>query len=308
MSENKLDYPDAHLLPEIYNYISYREYLIDFVKTLRLHNKKRNSFRRINEVLGTGNDHGYIQKLLGLNEECNSKSSTRNTVKNITDTFIMRFSNDLLHLDNEKNEYFITMVRYEQTTLETEKNKLYQELCRLNDSAPTLITPDEYKLFRSWYMLALRVILDVVDYPAGGETVASIGEKMNPPISETKVTEAIGLLLKTGMIAEDDNGNYRPTDKRITTGTDADAKIIKDWQHDYFKIALKTFHQTGTLKPSYWTNTISCSRSCIDQIETLTKDFIKQIDLLVCSEKKKPEVVYHMNLQVFPLLKEKPLC
>ena len=301
MSENILDYPDKHNLPDIYNYISYREYLTDFVMTLRVYNKKQNSFRRINEVLGTGNDHGYLQKLLGLNEQWIKSYG----VKNITDNFIMRFCNNLLYLDEEKTEYFITMVRHEQTTLESEKQKLYQELCRLNNSAPTLITPDEYPLFKVWHILALRVILDVIDYPAGSETTATIAERMNPSVSEKEVADAIDYLLKTDMIAKDNDGNYRPTKKRITTGTEAGAKIIKEWQHEYFKLALKTFHESGPLKPSYWTNTISCSKECIEQIEALSKEFIKQVDLRVCSEKKKPEVVYHINLQIFPLLKEK---
>lgn len=300
MPDTILDYPEYHLLPDIHEYISYREYLVDYLKALWTHNPKRNSFRKINEILGTGNDHGYVQKLLGVNKEWQRSGSG----KNLTDVFIMRFCKDLLLLDEEKTEYFITMVRYDQTTLNAEKQKLYQELCRLNNSVPILIPPEEYPLFQSWYILALRIILDVVDYPAGGETITSIARRINPAVSEKEVAGAIDCLHKAGMIAEDENGNLRPTEKRITTGNEARARIIREWQYDYFKIALQTFHKTGRLKPSFWTNTVSCSKKCVEEIDSLAKEFIKQVDMLVCSEKEKPETVYHINLQIFPLLKE----
>jgi uncharacterized protein (TIGR02147 family) len=272
-------------IPDIFEYINYRNYLNDYYK-----------FRKVQEP---GFTHTYICFQLG---QVRSKGYFNNVVKgrtNVTTTFVNRFI-ELLELKAKEANYFRTLVNYNQTVCPAEKEFYFEQIIGLNKTPFRIIEKNIYQFYKEWYHGAIRALLDVIDYD---DDLKKVTEHLYPSITLKQARESIALLKDLCLIQKNSSGFWKPTEKIIATGELIRDELIRQYQMKCCSLAqsviaddLKQTHRNITM-------TISVSDDAYDKIINRLMGTKTEIRSIVSRDEKKATKVCHLNLNIFPMSK-----
>jgi uncharacterized protein (TIGR02147 family) len=274
MNEKKID---------IFAYIDYRKYLQDYYA--------------MKKACDPGFTHTYICYRLGQE---NAKSYFNNIVKarmDVTSTFIDRFIK-LLELNADESRYFRALVNYNQTTSAHEKEFFFDQLVRLNNTPRRLIDKNTYEYYKEWYYSAVRAVLDIIDFQ---NDYKSLANRLFPQISVKQAKEAIELLKQLEMIAENDEGFWKPTDKVISSGNLIQDELIKQFQMKCLEHAKNVLACDSDQAHRNITLTISLSDEAFCSVSEKIQQFKSEIRTIVQKDEKPASRVYHINVNLFPM-------
>lgn len=269
--------------PDIFTYIDFRKYLQAYY-----------SFRK---NIDKGFTHSYICRRLG---QKNAKSYFNNVIKgraNVTSTFIDRFIN-VLELQHEEAIYFRALVNYNQTTSPNEKEFFFDQLVRLNRTPYHVMDKNVYAYYSEWYHSAMRALLDIVNFKNNYKQLAN---RIFPPITIKQARDSITLLKDLEIVAKNDKGYWKPTDKAIVTGDFIKDAVVKQFQMkclDHAKNIIANDYVTGHRNI---TLTISASEKARERISARINQFKTEIRSIIHKDDLPPVKVYTLTLNFFPM-------
>lgn len=269
--------------PDIFAYIDFRKYLQDYYAMRKCYDP--------------GFTHTYICHRLGQE---GAKSYFNNIVKarmDVTSTFIDRFIT-LLELDADESRYFRALVNFNQTASAHEKEFFFDQLVRLNNTPRRLIDKNTYEYYKEWYYSAVRALLDIIDFK---NDYKSLANRIFPQISLKQAKETIALLKQLGMIAENENGFLKPTDKVISSGNLIQDELIKQFQMKCLEHAKNVLACNSDQAHRNITLTISLSGEAFDSVSERIQQFKSEIRTIVQKDEKPASRVYHININLFPM-------
>jgi uncharacterized protein (TIGR02147 family) len=270
-------------IPDIFNYIDFRKYLEDYYS----------SRKRVDK----GFTHLHICNRLG---QKNAKSYFNNVIKgrtNVTPTFVDRFIS-VLELKQEEAMYFRALVNYNQTTSPNEKEFFFDQLVRLNRTPHYVMDKNAYAYYSEWYHSAVRALLDIVDFKNDYKQLAN---KIFPPITLKQARDSIQLLKDLGIIAENDKGHLKPTDKVIVTGEFIKDAVVKQFQMKCLEHAKNVIANDGVKGHRNITLTVSASEKAYDRISARINQFKTEIRSIVHKDELPPVKVHNLNINFFPM-------
>lgn len=269
--------------PNIFAYIDYRKFLQDYY-----------TIRKGND---SGFTHTYICHRLG---QQNAKSYFNNIVAgrmDVTTTFIDRFI-VLLELDGDESQYFRVLVNYNQATSAHEKEFFFDQLVRLNKTPHQLINKDAYSYYKEWYHSAVRALLDIIDFKDDFKVIA---KRIFPQITLKQAKESFSLLKQLGMIAENESGFWKPTDKVISSGNLINDALIEQFQIKCLEHAKNVLAAGSDQAHRNITMTISLSDEAFERVTGKIQQFKSEIRSIVQKDETAASRVYHINLNIFPM-------
>lgn len=267
-------------LPNIFEYINYREYLNDYYQA----RKKWDD----------GFTHTYICYKLG---QRGSRTLYNNIVrgrKNLSAEFIKRF-NILLELSAEEAVYFRVLVLYNQSTEVQEKELYFEQLVQMNNTPKRKLGEESFEYYNHWYYSSVRALLDIYNFKSNYKQLAL---KLKPVITVAQAKDAISLLKKLGLIEKNENGYFKPTQKAITTGSKIDHHQIKKYQLqclDQAKLAVME-NDSSSYKSS--TLTVSVSQKGFERLAKRTEQYRKELFAIVNKDEDAADRVYQVNIQL----------
>jgi uncharacterized protein (TIGR02147 family) len=270
-------------LPDIFQYIDFRKYLEDYYIKSKTFNSRFT--------------HAYICKRLG---QKNANTYFNNVVKGrigITDTFIDRFI-DLLELKPDEAKFFRALVNYNQTKSPNEKEFYFDQLVRLNKTPHQVIDKNAYAYFKTWHHSAVRALLDIIDFK---DDYKLLTDRLFPRISLKDARESIALLKKNGLIKQNENGFWKPSEKVIVTGDFIKDAVLKHYQMNYLELAKCALADDTVKLNRNIAMTISLSDKAYDRISDRIKQFKMEIRSLIHKDLLPSSRIYHLNLNFFPL-------
>jgi len=271
--------------PIIFEYIDFKKYLEDYYS-------KRKS-------IDPAFSHAYICHRLGQGK---SKSYFNNIVKGratITPTFVDRFI-ELLELKPHEAKYFRALVNYNQTTSPHEKEFFFDQLVSLNSTPHKIVDKNAYEFYKDWFHTAIRALLDIIDFNNDYKALAS---KLYPSITLKQARESVDLLKKTGLIAKNSQGFWKPTDKVIVTGDFIKNALVKQFQMKCLDHGKSVLASETELGQRTITLTLSLSDEACDRITQRMEQFKSEIRSIVHKDEKPASKVVHVNLNLFPMSK-----
>ncbi len=270
-------------LPDIFQYIDFKKYLEDYYG-------ERKKFDR-------GFTHTYICRRLG---QRNAKSYFNNIVKGrilLTPTFVDRFIS-LLELKSDESKFFRALVNYNQTKSPNEKEFFFDQIVRLNKTPHRIIDRDAYAYFKEWRHSAVRALLDVVDFKDDYKALAS---RLLPRMTIKEARDSIALLNRSDLIKQDERGFWKPSDKVVITGDFIKDAMVKQFQMKCLDLAKNALADASVKENRNVTMTVSLSRKAYERISDRIKQFKLEIRSIVHKDEEKPEGVYQINLNFFPM-------
>lgn len=266
---------------DIHVYKDFRQLLKDRYASLKSEDPKF-SHRYFCRVAGYGSSSAFSDILSGR--------------RKLSATGAMRLAR-ALKLSKQEEEYFLSLVGFNQSESLEEKNLHYGKLIGLARVSLGTISPDKYEYFSQWYHAAIREMLYY--HPCKGD-FKELGRRLNPPVPAAKVAKAVKLLESLGMIARDAKGCYRQAVKMLTTDDLGASLHLDNFQAETMRLAIEALDRHPRELRDLSTITATLSAESVEKVKAAI-GALRATVLTLAEQDEKVDRVYQMNIQLFPL-------
>ena len=267
----------------IYDYTDYRLYLRDYYEEQKAKNP---SF-----------SYRYFARKVGFNSSGLYKDIVDGRT-GITRSLILRFAT-AMKLSPRQQEYFETMVYFNEAKTVEEKKLYFERLMKFYNSKAFRVDAGQYEYYSEWYYVAIRELLAIGSFK---DDYSAIAQALNPTIRPEQAKKAVSVLLKIGLIKKDKNGYYKAVDKIVTTGPDIKSLAIANFQRSMMDMAKEAIDRHPLEHRDISSVTFSVSKETYNDIKTELIACRKRI-LGMVDRSESEDRVCQLNMQLFPLTK-----
>ena len=268
-------------LPSVYEYNNFRKYLSDYQNARQAHDPGF-SKSSLSRILGLPNTRSFFTDVL--------------KGKKVSSAFIERFVR-VLELTKDEARFFRVLIMFNQAESAEERELYFDQLISLNKTPKRVMEKNIYSYYKNWYNGVIRALLHIYDF---SDNYSDLARKIYPEISVRQVKEAIVLLEKLGLIAKNQRGFYKPTERSITTPNYVKDELIKQYQLSCLEMAKQSLVKSTSMPQTISTNVISVSDGAYKRIEKKIEKFRSEIRSLVHKDEKPATRVYQLDIALFP--------
>ncbi len=270
----------------VYSYVDYREYMHDFY--IEKKKKSRFSFREFSRLAGFSSPV-FIKLVI------EGKANLRKTS-------ITRVCN-AMGLKKEERRYFKQLVLFGQAkNLDTK----LEYLENLKELTSTLhldeLSNHQIEYFSKWYHPVIKELLGCIAFDGDYNRLAAL---VHPPITPDKAEESVRMLVKLGLVREE-NGRYTPTHTFLTTaGLTIKKLAVRSVQKKLAYLAADALDTVPRENRDISGVLVSISPESIDAMREELARCRRRL-LEIAAEDVKSNTVYRVNLHLFPVSKPVP--
>jgi len=270
---------------DIFEYNDYRHFLRDICK----HKRATTSFfsyRYLAQKAGIRSS-GFISSVVSGN-------------RNLTPTQILDFAR-ILGLSKKETDFFELLVHFNQAKNHDGKKRYFEKMRPFRTGKASVLSVDQYEFYDKWYHAAIRELVFTYKLRDDYKRISLL---LEPQITPTEARKSIELLVRLGLIRKNDCGYYEQTDTIIRASESLRPLIIHNYQsatiglaHSALQRISKESRDISTLTMSVDSDTIEFIKGRLTNLRAELLDRIQHI--------RKPDSVYQLNIQLFPLSKGK---
>jgi len=262
-------------------YLDYRDYLAELYR-IRKVEKPWYSYKAFGDKAGM--DASLLAKVI-------SKA------RHIADDSIALFA-QACNLSGSQADYFAAMVHFTKAKEDSEAREWFERMLTLRSNQSQRLEGEQYSFYQRWYHTAIRAALDY--FPCDGRNAEALGMHLLPAISTEQVQESIALLTDLGLIAPDAQGNFRPTELGVTSGSGWKSVAVHTFQSETLRLAMEGLDRIPKHLRNYSTLTMNLSEEDFDEVKERIRDFRQQLIKFIHT-RSQGDRVYQMNVQLLPL-------
>ncbi len=273
--------------PDIFTYLDFRLFLKDAFEALKA-GAPRLSYRTFAKKAGFSSPN-FLQMVIHGKRSLNS-------------TYAIAAAKGF-KLNKQETEFFQNLVGYGQSRNLDEKNLFYQRILRNKRyTAVKTLDKSQYDYYSHWYIPVIREMLIHKGFDGRSEWIA---ERIYPRITPAQVDSALALLQALDLVGKDpESGKWRQTDSVVATDSEATSLAIRNYHMAAIQLghnSLKTFAQRDRDIRSV---TIGLSEAGFADLKARLEIVWKEV-LDFAGAQSEVEKVYQVNLQLFPLMRER---
>lgn len=208
-----------------------------------------------------------------------------------------------LGLAGLQKRYFLALVAQSRAKSTSDRDAVFQERLKLKQQVlPNEIDRRQLAFFENWYNAA---ILELLRLDNSSDDAQWIADHLSPAVPLAKVRESLRLLLDLGYIAIDRKlGRLFPTEATISTGNDVSGMAIHSFHRQMIKLALDAIDDVASENRDISAVTIAISKPLEEQLKEDLVALRKRY-LQLAADDKHPTEIVQLNIQVFPLVKQR---
>jgi uncharacterized protein (TIGR02147 family) len=202
-----------------------------------------------------------------------------------------------LGFDKGRAAYFENLVFFNQAADLEEKSLYYERLIQApGKSTFKTLQSAQLQIFRKWYTVAIREMINSKGFRATPEWVAG---QFLPHLDASEAAEALDMLLAAGLVRKTPNG-LKNVDPDVTTDDDVKSFLVMGYHEQMMKLA--AWAQSGIPGRER-----EISSACFSVREADLPNLKKQIQLMrrelrnFAAKVGEGERVVQVNIQMFPL-------
>jgi uncharacterized protein (TIGR02147 family) len=273
-------------MKSVFEYIDYRRFLREYYAENKK-SKKYFSYR-------------YFSSRAGIKSPVFLKLIIEGK-RNLTRLMIEKFSKAIAFNDKEAL-YFKHLVLFNQGKTAQEKQEHYLVLkSMLGLVKEHVIESGLYEYYDKWYTSVVRELVCQCDFQDQYDKIAA---KVFPRITPGQAKAAVELLLKQGLIIKNNDGTYNQTEQAITSGSAVTSLAIRNFNRQMAQLAEKSLDSVPVNKRHVSGITMGISEEGYHVLESEIEAFKERVVNIVNTDDKS-EKVYQLNIQLFPLTKDK---
>ena len=268
-------------MKDILEYTSYRQYIADYYA-----DKKAKSAFTWQE----------FTRAAGFSSPVHLKYASEGKL-NLSDAAALRVA-QAMHLAGYEQDYFCEMVRFDNAKTDAEKKAAFGKMLSIADSVKAkIIEGDSFRYFESWKNPVLRELAPAMP----GAKPLALARACRPEITAAEVTETLNFLVKAGLLQKDKDGNYKQTERGVTTGPMEVTPIaVREMHRQMGKFALEAIEGVAQDKRHFSGLTLGITRDAYEKIVQETAEFRKRV-ITIATQDSGMDEVYRLNVQLFPM-------
>ncbi len=220
--------------------------------------------------------------------------------KKVSPRMVRKFI-EILELDKKEARYFEAMVQLDQAKSDVIRKEAMEELLKINPNPQMLLHSDAYEYYAEWYHSALFAILDVIDVK---DDLSPVAKRIFPKVTPGKLNESLALLKRLGLVRQNEDGFWKPTQDAISSGPYNNQELIREYQLQCFELSKKALLSPGKNPQVMSTLVFSISRNAYREIEAELQQFKAKTRQIIAQDKANADGVYHLNIHLFSNLDE----
>jgi uncharacterized protein (TIGR02147 family) len=268
------------LMPNIYNYLDYRAYLLAFYREEKAKNPH------------------FSYSVMAQKAGLRSKSFLKLVIdgkKNLTDSSVQQV-NKVINLTGKSFSYFCDIVAFNQARSTADRDCLLQRLFSYRKRNPArLVLQKQYDFYAKWYHNTIRELVCHADFTGD---FRNLGALVRPVISARQARESVRLLLRLGLIKKDGE-RYIQTSPIITTGDEVLSVAVRNFHEQNMNLAAQSMDNCPADERDISCLVLGLSNEGVQRIKAETRAFRKKL-LAIAQEDRNAGRVYHYNMQFFP--------
>ena len=268
-------------MKDILEYTSYRQYIADYYA-----DKKAKSAFTWQE----------FTRAAGFSSPVHLKYASEGKL-NLSDAAALRVA-QAMHLAGYEQDYFCEMVRFDNAKTDAEKKDAFGKMLSIADSVKAkIIEGDSFRYFESWKNPVLRELAPAMP----GAKPLALARACRPEITAAEVTETLNFLVKAGLLQKDKDGNYKQTERGVTTGPMEVTPIaVREMHRQMGEFALEAIEGVAQDERHFSGLTLGITRDAYEKIVQEIAEFRKRI-ITIATQDDGMDEVYRLNVQLFPM-------
>ncbi len=217
--------------------------------------------------------------------------------RNLTQATIPCFIKGL-GLSELDGRFFTALVHFTQSKTAAQKQEHLEQMRGLCQRVKEKIVPvDHYAYYSKWYHPAIRELACIVNWK---ENFALLGKLLNPPITALQTRESIKLLLDMGFLIRNKDGTYNQNHPAITTGSEVISLAVRELNRQMAGLGEKAIQAFPPNERDVSSLVVGISAKSYAWIKQEIQEFKNRV-IRIANEEKESDVVYNLNVQLFPL-------
>ncbi|MDQ3002750.1 MAG: TIGR02147 family protein, partial [Fibrobacterota bacterium] len=202
-----------------------------------------------------------------------------------------------------ETEFFQILVSYAQARTNDEKDLFYQKILRNKRYATTkVLDRSQYDFFSHWYIPVVRELLTHKDFKGD---CAWIAERIYPRISLTQVESAKKILEELDMVEWDiGSDRWRCTETSVRTDSEPAHLALRNYHMSVIQMAHDSLKNFKPADRDIRSITLGLSESGYLELKSRMENIWKDL-LDFAGTQNETEKVYQVNLQLFPMTRDK---
>lgn len=268
--------------PNVFDYLNYRNFVRDTIEYLR--SKGEYSNRKFASEVGFKSPSFLRMIIQG------ERNLSRENLEKLSKAF---------QLDPKENEFFELLVEFDQAPDMKSADLVYKRI--LSNEAFRKVrrmAQAEYDFFSNWHLMA---ILEGINSDFGQLPESRMAEIVGLSLEEVKKNLEI---LRSLELIELKNGRWVRKDRQLETALDIQSLNIRNFHRQMAMKAIEVMDTMSSDERTFAAMTINLSEEGYQDFRKRIFDFLRDSNAIY-SESDKSDVVYQLNIQLFPLIKLK---
>lgn len=272
----------------VFGYTDYRKYLKDFYE-FRKDGEKGYSYRTFSKAAGFNSPN--ILKLVIEGS------------RNIGSDAAMKFVK-ALGLKGQMAEYFVTLVRLNQTKLDADKEYYFKILQKLTPhSKRRELQAEGLKYLSHWLHPVIREMVSLPDFR---DDPYWISRRITGKANLTEITQALQFLVKEGFIEKTETSEYTTKDNMVLTQDEIKSLAIRAYHRSMLEQAKEKLESLPLEEREFGALTFVLPESAISELKFKLKNFRREIHTwaMQVATQQESDVIVQVNYQMYPHTKK----
>lgn len=195
-------------------------------------------------------------------------------------------------------EYFCEMVKFDHAKNDAEKKAAFNRMLTIADAHKAkILEGDSFRFFSDWKNPVIRELAPAMP----GAKPLALAHACRPKVSAAEVSETLKFLVNAELLQKDEDGNYRQTEKSVTTGPmNATPVAVRGLHRQMGEIALEAIEGVSQDDRNFSGLTLGVTRGAYEEIVKEIAEFRKRV-VAIATRDNETDEVYRMNIQFFPM-------
>lgn len=195
--------------------------------------------------------------------------------------------------------YFRYLVKFNQAKDDNARKNAYASMKDIAEANKIrVVDSDAFSYFESWKNPVLRELVAMMP----GATPEAVAEMCWQPITAEEVRKSLDFMVSVGILQKKSKNVYVQTDKAIMGTSEVMPVALRSMHREMAGFAQKAIDEFDVTDRNITGVTMGVDREAYEQIVRELESCRRKI-VAIANMSKKPDSVYRLNLQLFPMSK-----
>jgi len=273
-------------VPSIFDHLDYRDLLRDAFDAKKVADPSF-TYRKFAEFIGlhASNVFRLLRKETHLAARCQSRAI------------------EFLGLSDRGASYFLLLVAYARERDADAKRVLLDKAMALRDVNRQELGEKDLAYLREWWVAAVRGTIEVVE---GRANPAEIASKLDPPVAEEDVADAIEILRELGFVKRASSGRLVVGSPHLGVSRGEEkVQAVRRYQRQVLDLASRSLERCPPERRDVTTLTMAVDQEVFLKVRDLLQECRRLIQKS-SQEGHAPDRVMQLVMAYFPLTREEP--